>query len=417
MTRGPYRGETLGEGGKTAFRWGTFDSVWRRGSEGGCGSCSTPGAHLLANRPRRRRRCSRRRPTNAPGPGRSSRSTAHFRPMLRMVISLAVLALLVVAQPVPASTLFDEHGVIEAELIGPVSAVMRDTHTSEERSFSLLSGGETFDVQARLRGRSRLRVCPFRPLRLRFPDGEARDPFAGVDKVKLAVPCRPSMRSEKDLLEEYAAYRILNLVTDASFRVRLLRVRFAENPGDSAADSTLLHSFLIEPDESMAARLGGAVREEPAVALSWLDRRQAAIVYVFEYLIGNTDWSLVAPVDEAACCHNAMLVDAGKGLLYVPYDFDLSGLVDAPYAKPAPELRIDNVRRRLYRGFCTERGDLRDAVARFRAQRDGIETIIRELPVLTDRDKHRRIGYLEQFFREAENENRLLDQFERHCLD
>jgi len=337
--------------------------------------------------------------------------------MLRVTAGLTALALLLVARPTIASTLFDEHGVIEIDLIGPVSAVMRDTHTREERSFTVRSGGETFDVQARLRGKSRLRVCPFRPLRLRFPGDEAREPFAGLDKVKLAVPCRRTVRAEKDLLEEYAAYRILNLVTDASFKVRLSHVRFAENPGDPAADSTLLYSFLIEPEESMATRLGGAVREEPAVALSWLDPRQAALVYVFQYLIGNTDWSLVAPQDEATCCHNAILVDAGKRLLYVPYDFDLSGLVDAPYAKPAAELRIDNVRRRLYRGFCAERDDLRDALAKFRAQRHGIEDIVRDLPVLTEQDKHRRIQYLEKFFKEAEDETRLLDQFERHCLN
>ena len=36
----------------------------------------------------------------------------------------------------------------------------------------------------------------------------------------------------------------------------------------------------------------------------------------------------------------------------MPYDFDYSGLVDAPYAVPPDSIHLANVRVRRYRGFC-----------------------------------------------------------------
>lgn len=35
LTRGPYRLESRGQDGKTEVRWGTFNSIWRKGPDGG----------------------------------------------------------------------------------------------------------------------------------------------------------------------------------------------------------------------------------------------------------------------------------------------------------------------------------------------------------------------------------------------
>ena len=69
-----------------------------------------------------------------------------------------------------------------------------------------------------------------------------------------------------------------------------------------------------------------------------------ATVAVFEYMIGNTDWSV-------PYLHNIRLFDNGQaGSLPVPYDFDYSGIVEASYAIPPEQLGIQSVRERLYRG-------------------------------------------------------------------
>ena len=142
-----------------------------------------------------------------------------------------------------------------------------------------------------------------------------------------------------------------------------------------------------------------------------------ALVYVFQYLVSNFDWSLVRPDGEKTCCHNGTLIETEDDILYVPYDFDLSGFVDAPYAFPPAELRVDRVTQRRYRGFCTDRERLERALETIVSKRQDIVALIESLPVLSDKDKRRRIGYLDRFFKAAGDEERMLGRFENSCLD
>ena len=91
--------------------------------------------------------------------------------------------------------------------------------------------------------------------------------------------------------------------------------------------------------------------------------------------------------------------------------------MDAPYAFPPPDLRLKRVTQRRYRGFCTERVHLEQALETIVSRRPEIIAMIHSLPVLDDRDKERRVGYLEQFFRAAAKPDRLLKRFENRCLD
>jgi hypothetical protein len=325
---------------------------------------------------------------------------------------VAVLAL----SPLAAAPLFDDSAVIDAVLKGPLADVMDDTDNREELPFLLRVDGTDHEIKVRLRGKSRTRVCDFTPLRLNFRKGEVDGTlFAGQNKLKLVVPCHRSERAEKDLIEEYAVYRIFNLLSPASYRVRLVQMSFEDSGSSKGGDQ--LFTFVLEPSGQLAARLGGGESELAEVALSWLDADHMALVYVFQYLVSNVDWSLVRPEGEEACCHNGTLIETDDKLLYVPYDFDLSGFVNAPYAFPPPELHIDRVTQRRYRGFCTERTRLEQALETIVSKRQDIEALIESLPVLSEKDKERRIGYLAQFFRAAGNEDRLLRVFERRCLD
>ena len=66
----------------------------------------------------------------------------------------------------------------------------------------------------------------------------------------------------------------------------------------------------------------------------------------YEYMIANTDWSSVAQ-------HNIKMMQIASGA-YIPltYDFDMSGIENAPYATVAEQLAVSSVRERVYRGFC-----------------------------------------------------------------
>ena len=134
-------------------------------------------------------------------------------------------------------------------------------------------------------------------------------------------------------------------------------------------------------------------------------------------MIGNTDWSLVAAEQEDACCHNGDLLEIDGAIHYVPYDFDLAGIVDARYAKPLPEMRLRSVRQRRYRGFCTNTESLQNAIRRVNARRDDIYRVIRTTPGLSQKDAEKAVDYLGGYFDKAEDEDKLLKSFEHQCIE
>lgn len=332
---------------------------------------------------------------------------------MRLVLTLAALAISAVGE---AASLFDENSLVDIALEGPLSTVMRDVEERRERAFLLHIDGVALDVEVRVRGNSRLVHCRFPPLRLDFPaEQPAQTVFSGQDKLKLVTHCRDNAHFEQNVLEEYAAYRIMNLLSEMSFRVRPLRIRYVdtESPG---ADTGAHFGFVVESDEELAGRHAGEILDVPHVTRSMLDETQSALVYVFQYLIGNTDWSHVRFPGDDHCCHNGRLVSAGGRTYYVPYDFDLSGLVDARYAKPQPELRLRSVRVRRYRGYCTDRRYLENALRRVISERDRILVLFQGLPGLEDKSRKSGSDYLQRFFERAADEEKLLREFERRCL-
>ncbi|MDX1379840.1 MAG: hypothetical protein R3233_01905 [Xanthomonadales bacterium] len=321
------------------------------------------------------------------------------------------------AEAVEYGPLFADDSVIELTLEGPLSSTLDDREAREERAFSLRTGADGVPLEVRVRGKSRARICRFAPLRLDFESGStAGTVFAGQDKLKLVLPCHDSDRAERDVLEEYAAYRIFNLLSDRSYRVRPLRVRFvdAEQPGEPPV--MVRYAFVLESDEELSARIGLPEAQIQAVRRSELQADQAATVFIFQYLVGNTDWSLVTADGEEWCCHNLRLFGGVPDLYAVPYDFDLAGLVDAKYAKPDASLRIRSVTQRQYRGYCIDAAALGPALARITAQRAAILAVPGSLPLLDEKQSKTRVRFLEGFFEQAEDPQDLLEQFGKRCL-
>ena len=322
-----------------------------------------------------------------------------------------------VAAQATVSPLFDDNSVIDVELIGPIGSLVADKKDDTEQPFVLIADGVEHRVKVRVRGNSRLRVCEFPPLRFNFSRSDTeRTVFAEQDKLKLVTHCRNRAVAQTDALEEFAAYRIFNLVSDVGYRVRLLRITYTDTD-ERRKDKRLEYSgFLIESQLELAARVGGQTANVTGVSLRSLDNDQAALVYVFQYLIGNTDWSMVKTEDDDACCHNGDILDIGSKHFYVPYDFDLAGLVNAKYAYPEPSLRIRKVTQRLYRGFCTERAALQKALGVVNSRKSEILNLLNEIPGLSEDDAATGVAYLKQFFTRANNEEKLLQSFERRCL-
>ncbi len=279
----------------------------------------------------------------------------------------------------------------------------------------IVAGGDgrpvEIPVEVKTRGNFRLRpdICSLPPLRLDFPSQEVfGTPFDGQDKLKLVTVCRDRGGYDQNLLEEYLAYRLYNLVTDASFRVQRVEITYLDTVGEHAVATRA--AFLIEDDEALAARLHGRVLDVPGMPAETLAPRELGLMYLFQYMIGNTDWSTGGG-------HNMEFVQVGDSILAIPYDFDFSGLVDAPYAGPAPSVadQIRSVRDRLYRGYCLESIDHPAVLARFQEVRGEMLALVNTLEGLSFASRLRARRYLQEFFEDLGYPHRVEENIIRAC--
>lgn len=316
-----------------------------------------------------------------------------------------------------AGSLFDRDDILDVDLRGPLARTIKDQKKTNEYPFVLSVGGKEMPVAVRVRGNSRVRVCRFPPLRLNFSsEGTVDTPFAGQDKLKLVTHCKTAAGYQENVLMEYAAYRIFELLSDVSFRTRLLRIRYVDTD-NSDREPRIRYGFVIESDKDLATRAQGELLHAHGVAKSRLNLNQAALVFVFQYLIANTDWSLVAAFGEEHCCHNGAFVTIDGEHALVPYDFDLAGLVAAPYARPDPSLGISSVRVRRYVGYCIDEAWIAGALQTVLANRPRIAVIIEGLPGASEKQSRRRLTYLERFYKQAEDVPAFARRLSRQCVD
>lgn len=271
-----------------------------------------------------------------------------------------------------------------------------DYHPLQVRFTDPLSGPLVLEAQVRVRGNSRKQRdnCPFPPLRLNFKKDQLDGTiFDGQDKLKLVTHCRTNRSNyEQNALQEYLVYKAYNLFTKKSFRVRLLNITYSDERGNK--DPISRYGFLIEDEDHLAERLGGRIIDVNNVHPNQTDQELSILLPLFQFMIGNTDWSIPG-------LHNIKLVipEEGGAPSPVPYDFDMSGIVNTPYAKPPAILNISSVTERVFRGFCQSPGEYQKAFAEFNRLKDTIyELYIDHSPLLEDKELHQSIGYLDDFF-------------------
>ncbi len=310
--------------------------------------------------------------------------------------------------------LFDSPDPIELTLAADWGAVTKDRGTEKHPRPGVLSyqapAGDTvaLNVQLHTRGHYRLRICEFPPLKVEFERAAAvHTLFAHQGSLKLVVQCRGSRAYANYLLEEYLIYRVYNQLTPQSFRVRLARVTYADPSGKKAPATRF--AFFLEDDDRMAQRTQTQVLEQKGIGQGGTEFDQMGLVTVFQYMIGNTDWSV-------AGLHNIVLLRDSAGILYpVPYDFDWSGVISPPYAQPDSRLGIRTVRDRLYRGTCRTPDDFAPLVAQFNAAKDSIYALYRGQPDLEPKRVEQALGYYDEFYRTINDPRRVKREFIDGC--
>ncbi len=327
-------------------------------------------------------------------------------------------------EQIAAQPLFASHNTLAVRITAPLAAIQRERDSGEyhDGTFEFQDAAGTphvLDIKLRARGNYRRRetTCQLPPIRLNFRKSQvAGTLFDGQDKLKLVTHCQSgNVRYEQFVLKEYLAYRILNAFTDRSFSVRLLRIHWTNSA--SPGDDVERHGFLIEDDDGLADRLGYDVVESPGINPRTLDPEYAALVAVFQYLVGNTDYSLIRGTAEDGCCHNAVLLGKrDQPYLSVPYDFDFSGFVNTPYAEPSPNLTIRTVRTRLYRGYCDVNDALEPALQTVRDKRADIIALIRQQEGLDDRNRNKGLRYIESFYKAIDKPSTITRNMLGRCL-
>ncbi len=296
--------------------------------------------------------------------------------------------------------LFAENRLLSLTIRAPFQTIRGDrVGPSDYHPGLLQTGGEaarSVPVEVRARGKTRRRkeICSFPPLRLRFDPESDNGLFAGQRAVKLVTHCQDLDRYDQLVLQEYLAYRLLNLLTPYSHRVRLADVRYESTSGRLV---TTRKGILLEHWRDVAARTGAEAADiDGGVNVTMLSAADANLVDVFQFFIGNQDYSLNWPEPRENCCHNSKPLFADGWVIPLPYDFDFAGIVDAPYAKPKRPNR--NVRSRRYEGLCAAQHAIDTTLARFQAARATIYALYRDFPGINERRRASTLDYIDAFY-------------------
>ncbi len=318
-----------------------------------------------------------------------------------------------------ADRLFRDNEVFEITIRAPFEKIKKQNKKSLKFAGTLSylerdGRDQNLNIKVEVRGNNRLKksVCKFPPLKIRFnKKSNKKTLFAKQKSLKLVTQCDPYKTQYAGyLMKEYLAYRIFNLITDQSYRVRLVKVNYQ---GESSLISNF--AFFIENNKRLAKRLGTellSVEETSAVSL---DQNHLNKVSLFQLLVGNVDYSVTSG-GRGECCHNVKLFKPGDAEIFaIPYDFDFSGLVKAKYAVPAAQLRLDSITERRYRGYCRNNNFLAGNISRFNIVKPEIISMVEEFEYLGAGQKKSALRYIRSFYKIIDEPKRVERAILKFC--
>lgn len=264
-------------------------------------------------------------------------------------------------------------------------------------------------LKARGNFRRKRKICSFPPIKFDFPKNTNQPMFFNqLGRLKFVTHCRNKEKYVQNIMVEYLIYKWYMLFTDESYRVRLAKVTWQDTSGKK--EQFTQWGFFIENTKQMAKRLKGRVINIPNVHQEKTQYKKIARLAIFQYMIGNTDWGV-------SSLHNIRLLicDPYKPPVAVPYDFDWSGVIDAPYAKPLPEFETHDVKERVYRGFARNMEELNALCDGFFKKKTDMYEAVSAMELLTPRKKKEVIKYLDSFFQTINNKRKIRSEFILQC--
>lgn len=298
-----------------------------------------------------------------------------------------------------------------------ISSFVRRKNKSEYLDAELTVVSESFektkDIRLKARGNFRKNHCFFPPIYLNFKsDPIEGSELEGIKKIKLITHCQVSSANTNYILREYLAYKMFNVLTDYSFRVRLLDVNYIDT--GKKGRHYQKYAVVIEPIELVASRNASIEIDGHFASHANIIADRADVVAMFQYMIANTDFRFKGG-------HNMKylktITDINQQMTPVPYDFDFAGMVGAFYAAPQEWADVESIDDRVYLGYCRPEEAFREVVGLFLDHKEELLSVVREFEYLSERERNATLRYLDGFFYEIESVNRFVFRLEAECRD
>ena len=316
-------------------------------------------------------------------------------------------------EPSDEFSLFSSEETLEIILKTDFRALIKNKNDDEYQEAEITIKEKTYPIRLKARGNNRREVCSFPPITLNFSKTEFEDKsFDQLKKLKLVNSCNMQVSYEQYILREYLIYKTFNLMTDNSFKVRLLKIDYVDTKGKFK--SVTRYGFVIEDQYMMADRLEGSIIKKLSIRDQSTNKEQIVMLSIFQFLIGNTDWQ----VPRLQNLKLLKLNEVTETTPYViPYDFDHCGMVNASYSVPSPILGIESLRERLYWGKCYPEGEIRIAIDKFLNKKEAIYNLYQNFDLFNKGSLKSTVDYLDSFYKILETEKKWKFQFINNCKE
>jgi hypothetical protein len=314
------------------------------------------------------------------------------------------------------SELFDSYKILELSLQFDINQFKRKKLTDEYQKAVLTYYINDTDsivkkVKVKSRGITRREICSFPPIGLNFNISDSSKADRGkIENIKMVTHCNAG--KEDYLFKEYLIYRLYSILTDQSFKVRLVKIKYIDSQNKNKPVNT--YAFIIEPLQFLAKRLHSAEVKSKNLTMNNIVPESLDRMAIFNYMIGNTDWS-VPLQHNCKILYQAHSSRPDLGII-IPYDFDYAGLVNANYAVPNEGLPITNVTERFFIGKCREEEVFMSELKEFTDKKEAFYKEINQFIYLDEKKRNVMIKYLDDFYDQIEKRNSIIYYLKSQCL-
>jgi hypothetical protein len=329
---------------------------------------------------------------------------------LSIVQNTALLAQSVISDSLKSFRLFEDDTLLKISLQFDLTTYFRTKPRYDYLKANItfhLSNTDSIakEIKLKTRGVFRNKFCLFAPIELNFKKADFG--YADLDKmskIKLVVQCSSGKDQEEYVLREYLTYKLFNVLSDTSYRVRLLSVNYIDS--EKKRKPIKQFGFFIEPADLLANRTNclqvkSKTMDQRSIVPEIMDR-----LAIFNYMIGNYDWAV--PGEHNVLVLKSLNSDPNDLAIAIPHDFDWTGLVNASYAIPSESIGIGNVRERIYEGICRKKEVYNKELDLFLKKKGDFYRVINGCTYINKKAKRDMTGYLDEFFDQLNGPRNIL---------